>query len=256
MRLISVTKPYAGAKPLKVSMRSSPEEAASPNLVLERFAPEETFKTKVYRSLKVAIINMDIYGTREDSWIDERQLAEQLGVSRTPVREAVAMLEQEGFLKSLPRRGIMVLRKTKTEVIEMIQAWAALESMAARLVVERATDAEIGKLRTLFKDFNEKHKPSDHISEYSQANIVFHQTLIGLSRSDLLISMTDNLLLHVRGIRQMTIGREDRASRSIADHLRIIEALERRDVNAAEQLSREHTLGLVAFVETHADIFD
>jgi DNA-binding GntR family transcriptional regulator len=241
---------------LKASLRTRSQDAASPNLVLERIAPEETFKTKVYRTLKIAIINMDIYGTRQDSWIDERQLAEQLGVSRTPVREAVAMLEQEGFLKSLPRRGIMVLRKTKNEMIEMIQAWAALESMAARLVVERATDADIGKLRTLFKDFNEKHKPSDHINEYSQANIVFHQTLIGLSGSELLISMTDNLLLHVRGIGQMTTGREDRTSCTMADHLRIIEALERRDIDAAERLSREHTLGLVDFVETHADMFD
>ncbi|WP_332684432.1 GntR family transcriptional regulator [Bosea sp. (in: a-proteobacteria)] len=225
-------------------------------LVLERFAPEETFKTKVYAALKHAIINMDIYGSREPTWIDERQLSERLGVSRTPVREAVAMLEQEGLVKSLPRRGIMVLKKTKNEVVEMIQAWAALESMAARLAVQRATDAEIGKLRTLFKGFDEAHKPSDYVSEYSSANLVFHQTLIGLSGSQLLVEMTDNLLLHVRGIRQMTIGRDDRASRSIVDHLNIIEALERRDVALAEQLSRDHTLGLAAYVEQHADIFD
>jgi DNA-binding GntR family transcriptional regulator len=241
---------------LKAPMLTSVSDNSGPNLVLERFAPEETFKTKVYGALKNAIINMDIYGSREPTWIDERQLSEKLGVSRTPVREAVAMLEQEGFVKSLPRRGIMVLKKTKSEVVEMIQAWAALESMAARLVVQRATDAEIAKLRTLFKDFNEAHKPADYVSEYSSANIVFHQTLIGLSRSKLLVDMTDNLLLHVRGIRQMTIGRDDRASRSIVDHLKIIEALERRDIAAAEQLSRDHTLGLAAYVEQHAEIFD
>ncbi|MBN8938306.1 MAG: GntR family transcriptional regulator [Rhizobiales bacterium] len=199
---------------------------------------------------------MDIYGSKEPTWIDERQLSERLGVSRTPVREAVAMLEQEGFVKSLPRRGIVVLKKTKSEVVEMIQAWAALESMAARLVVQRASDAEIATLRTLFKNFDEAHKPAEHVSEYSSANIVFHQTLIGLSGSQLLIDMTNNLLLHVRGIRQMTIGRDDRASRSIVDHLKIIEALERRDMALAEQLSRDHTLGLAAYVEEHADIFD
>jgi DNA-binding GntR family transcriptional regulator len=129
-------------------------------LVLERFAPEETFKTKVYAALKHAIINMDIYGTREPTWIDERQLSEKLGVSRTPVREAVAMLEQEGFVKSLPRRGIMVLKKTKNEVVEMIQAWAALESMAVRLAVQRTTDVEIAELRTLFRAFGEAHRPN------------------------------------------------------------------------------------------------
>ena len=241
---------------MKATTRVTGPDLPGPNLVLERFAPEETFKTKVYGALKNAIINMDIYGSREPTWIDERQLSERLGVSRTPVREAVAMLEQEGFVKSLPRRGIVVLKKTKSEVVDMIQAWAALESMAARLVVERATDAEIAKLRTLFKDFNEGHKPAEHVSEYSSANIVFHQTLVGLSRSQLLIDMTNNLLLHVRGIRQMTIGRDDRASRSIVDHLKIIEALEQRDVALAEQRSRDHTLGLAAYVEEHADIFD
>ncbi|HQF92786.1 MAG TPA: GntR family transcriptional regulator, partial [Microthrixaceae bacterium] len=86
-------------------------ETPAPDLVIERFAPEQTYKTKVYVALKQAIANMDIYSSPEPKWIDERQLSERLGVSRTPVREAVAMLEQEGFVKSLPRRGIMVLRK-------------------------------------------------------------------------------------------------------------------------------------------------
>ena len=67
--------------------------------------------------------------------------------------------------------------------------------------------------------------------------------------------MTDNLLLHVRGIRQITIGRDNRAERSIRDHLAIIDALERRDTEAAERLSREHTLGLAAYVEQYGDRF-
>lgn len=241
---------------MRAPRQTSSSDTVTQKLVLERFAPEETFKTKVYAALKQAIINMDIYGTREPTWIDERQLSEKLGVSRTPVREAIAMLEQEGFVKSLPRRGIMVLKKTKSEVVEMIQAWAALESMAVRLAIQRATDAEIAELRTLFKAFGDAHRPSDHAAEYSSANLAFHQALVGLSKSQLLVEMTDNLLLHVRGIRQMTIGRDDRATRSIADHLRIIEALEKRDMAAAEQFSRDHTLGLAAYVDQHADIFE
>ena len=104
------------------------------DLVIERVAPEETYKTKAYLALKQAITNMDIYSSPEPAWLDERQLSERLGVSRTPVREALAMLEQEGFVKSLPRRGIIVVKKTKREIVEMVQAWAALESMAARLI--------------------------------------------------------------------------------------------------------------------------
>ncbi|WP_020178650.1 GntR family transcriptional regulator [Methylopila sp. M107] len=235
-----------------------PSAVADPNgsLSLERFAPEQTYKTKVYAALKQAIVAMDIYSSPEQSWLDERQLSEKLGVSRTPVREAVAMLEQEGFLKSMPRRGIMVLKKTRREVIEMIQAWAALESMAVRLATERASDADIAELRHLFDSFDEAHKPADFLSEYSAANIEFHQTLVKLSGSDVLADITSNILMHVRGIRQITIGRDDRITRSMADHLAIIEALERRDADAAERLSRDHTLGLAKYVEDHGDIFD
>lgn len=234
-----------------------PVAAATPGLVLEPIAPETTVKTRVYVALKQAILDMDIYSSPEPAWLDERQLAERLGVSRTPIREAVAMLEQQGFVKAVPRRGIVVLRKTKREVIEMIQAWAALEGMAARLVVERADDAGIAELRTLFRAFGEDRRPADHLSDYSDANIRFHQTIIALSGSRVLAEMTEGLLLHVRGIRQITIGRDDRASQSIIDHLAIIEALERRDADAAERLARDHTLGLAAYVERHSEgIFD
>jgi DNA-binding GntR family transcriptional regulator len=151
----------------------------------------------------------------------------------------------------------MVLRKTQREVVEMIQAWAALESMAARLVTQIASDIEIGGLRHIFASFNEGHRPEDHVSEYSSANIMFHQTVIRLSGSSVLSNLTDNLLLHVRGIRQITIGRDDRTRNSIRDHLAIIDALERRDTAAAEQLSRQHTLGLATYVEEHSQgIFD
>jgi len=228
-------------------------ETSTPELVLKPFAQEETYKAKAYKALKRAIIDMDIYSSPEQAWIDERQLSEQLGVSRTPVREAILMLEQQGFVKSMPRRGILVVKKTKREVVEMIEVWAALEGMAARLVTQRASDADIARLRLLFREFNASHKPEDFLNEYSTANIRFHQTIIELSGSALLAEMTENLLLHVRGIRQITIGRDDRAARSIEDHLKIIEALEKRDTELAEKLSRDHTLGLAKYVEEHSE---
>lgn len=225
----------------------------TPDLVIERLVPEQSFKTKVYAALKQAIAAMDIYSSPEPTWLDERQLSERLGVSRTPVREAIAMLEQEGFVKSLPRRGIVVLKKTRREVVEMIQAWAALESMAARLITTHASDQDIASLRRLFQSFDDKHKPADYLSEYAEANVVFHQTLIRLSGSRVLVDMTDNIMLHVRGLRQLTIGRDQRAERSIKDHLGIIAALEQRDAELAERLSREHTLGLADYVEEHGE---
>jgi DNA-binding GntR family transcriptional regulator len=115
---------------------------------------------------------MDVYRDRQDIRLDERQLAQDFGVSRTPVREAMAQLEREGFVRSVPRRGIYVVRKTKIEVIEMITAWAALESMAARLITEHAGDAEIGSLRQMFATF-ENGALRAHLDEYSEPTSSF-----------------------------------------------------------------------------------
>jgi DNA-binding GntR family transcriptional regulator len=112
-------------------------------LVAAPIDSRETFKDKAYTALRNAIVSSDIYRSRTDIRLDERQLAQDFGISRTPVREAMAQFEREGFVRSMPRRGVYVVRKTKREVIELIQAWAALESMAARLITESASDADI-----------------------------------------------------------------------------------------------------------------
>ena len=102
-----------------------------------------SFRDQAYAALKQAITDADIYAHREEIRLDERQLSQALGVSRTPIREAMTLLEQEGFLRTVPRRGIFIVRKTKKQIIEMIEMWAALESMAARLATLNASDEDI-----------------------------------------------------------------------------------------------------------------
>jgi DNA-binding GntR family transcriptional regulator len=203
-----------------------------------------------YDAIKKAITEMDIYAHTAEVRLDERQLSEDLGVSRTPIREALTILELEGFVRAVPRRGIFVVRKTKAEIIEMITVWAALESMAARLAAQRATNKELRALRNIFEQF-EDEPLSEHMNEYSEANIAFHQTIIKLSKSPLIAEMTGNLFIHVRAIRNVSLRQEHRAERSIIDHKQIIDALEARDADLAERLDREHTLGLAAHVEKH-----
>src|SRR6202007_1626026 len=99
---------------------------------------------------------------------------------------------------------------------------------AARLATQNASDEEIAGLRRLFDHFRNS-TPSEHIDEYSDANIAFHQAIIRLSGSHLMGKTIENLFIHVRAIRRMTIGQSDRAARSIVDHMHIIEALARRD---------------------------
>jgi DNA-binding GntR family transcriptional regulator len=239
---------------------SAPVETLDrPALEVPRLDTGSTFAKEAYAALKRAITAMDIYGHAQEIRLDERRLSEGLGVSRTPIREAMTLLEQEGFVRTRPRRGIFVVRKTKREIVEMITVMAALESMAARLAAERASDAEIAELRRPMAEFRTGPNGTDRgerLAEYSDANIAFHQAIIKMSGCALLADMTENLFIHMRAIRKITIHQENRAARSITDHMRIIEALERRDPELAERLAREHTLGLAAHVEQHGDFLD
>jgi DNA-binding GntR family transcriptional regulator len=226
-----------------------------PTLEVPRLDTGTTFRREAYAALKRAITAMDIYDHPEEIRLDERRLSERLGVSRTPIREAMTLLEQEGFVRTLPRRGIFVVRKTKREIVEMITVMAALESMAARLAAERASNSDLAALRRLMAEFRTGND-GERLDEYSDANIAFHQAIIRLSGCVMLAEMTENLFIHMRAIRKITIHQGNRAARSIADHMRIIEALERRDAELAERLAREHTLGLAAHVEQHGDFLD
>ncbi|MBS0533338.1 MAG: GntR family transcriptional regulator [Proteobacteria bacterium] len=249
-----------GVSTRNVSPRSRAGSAARTPAVAQRptlapIAESPSFKHKAYAALKNAIVAMDVYHSREEIRLDERKLAQDFGISRTPVREAMAQLESEGFVRSVPRRGIYVVRKTKQEVIEMITAWAALESMAARLITIAATDDEIESLREMFAAFIDGELRA-HLDEYSDANIEFHQTIIRLSKNQVLMDLAANLFTHMRMIRRTTIGEKDRADRSIKDHMAIIEALEARDTKRAEQLVRDHALGLADHVAKFADYLD
>ena len=214
-----------------------------------------SLKDKVYDALRHAIMAMDIYASSEELRLDERQLAEDLGVSRTPIREAITRLEQEGFVRVAQRKGVFVVRKTKEEILEMIVAWAALEGMAARLITLQATDEEIQTLRELFADGDDNRLVA-RIDEYSDKNIQFHQRILRLSKNQLINEMADNLFAHMRSIRHRTIGESNRAERSIIDHMHIIEALEQRNTELAERLVRQHSLDLAAHVRENVHYLD
>ena len=286
-------------------------EQLSGQLVVPALTAKASVGQLAYEALRNAILAMDIYHDDADLRLDEKTLAAGLGVSRTPVREALARLEHEGLVRIVPRRGVSIVRdkvgpavrllaagsgflllrvcanvaglmlagaaarraeheglvrivprrgvyivrKSKAEIVEMIMVWAALESMAARLVCERATDEEIGTLRTLFSKLEDGEVRS-HLNEYSVANLRFHQRIIELSQSPMILQLVQNLLVHVRAIRGRTIGEDDRAERSIVDHMHIIEALEARDSELAERLVRDHALNLADHVERTVDHLD
>jgi DNA-binding GntR family transcriptional regulator len=246
-----VDPPDAPAMPAAAVARGS----AAPLFAIAPVESPPSFKHQAYAALKNVIVGMDVYRNRADIRLDERKLAQDFGISRTPVREALAQLEREGFVRSVPRRGVYVVRKTRRDVIEMITAWAALESMAARLITQNASDEEIARLRAMFATFR-RGQVQANLDEYSEVNIEFHQTIIRMSGNGVLIALAENLFTHMRMIRRKTIGEKDRADRSIRDHMNIIEALEARDTRRAEDLVRNHALGLAEHVARYADYLD
>jgi DNA-binding GntR family transcriptional regulator len=221
---------------------------SSPQLNLKPLSESFSLNSSIYKSLKSAIKTMNIYDEGAELRLDERKLSEQLGISRTPLREALARLDQEGLVKIIPRRGVFIVRKNKAEILEMITVWAALESMAARLITQHASDKDIARLRKLVSDFH-GDDVSAHLDEYSEMNIKFHEAIIGLSGNQHIIDIIESLFMHVRAIRARTIHEADRAYKSIVDHEHIIDALERRETELAERLVREHTLNLRKHVE-------
>lgn len=210
---------------------------------LEPIISNQTLKDRVYDRLREAISEMDIYEDGADLRLDERSMAEQLNVSRTPLREALTRLENDGFLEIRPRKGVYVVRKSLGEILEMIVAWAALESMAARLAAENATDGDLIDLRKHAQRHSESSSHAD-LAEYSDANIKFHQMILNMSGCALLALMTDSLFVHMHAVRRRALEENNRASRSVVDHNAIIEALEARDADLAAQLVREHTMRL------------
>ena len=219
--------------------RGTASIAAGLRPVDDRFS----LKQHTYDVLRAAIMKMDLYGDGVDLKLDERRLADRLAISRTPVREALARLEQEGFVEIRARKGVYVRPKTLPEVLEMVVVWAALESMAARLVAFEASDAEIGSLRELGIGHGPDPERAD-IAEHSEANIRFHQRVLELSGCALLKQTADSLLQHMHAVRRRAMGEADRASRSVVDHTAIIEAIERREGELAATLVREHTMRL------------
>lgn len=223
---------------------------SSTQLKLAPISEPQSLKVRAYEALRAAIMELNIYAPDAELRLDERALSADFGVSRTPLREALAQLDQEGLVRIVPRRGIYIVRRTKAEIVEMITVWAALESMAARLATQVASDAELKSLRPLVDTFS-SDAIAQKMGEYSDANIRFHQAIIRLGECRLIEAMTENLFIHARAIRAASIRQENRTERSMAEHRAIIAALEAGDPDLAERLVRDHALGLADHVRRH-----
>ncbi len=166
----------------------------------------------------------------------EIQLAEEMGVSRTPVREAIRKLELEGFVVMIPRKGAYVAGVSHKDVKDVFEIRAALEGLAAGLAAEKITDEEIEELeRVLYYE-----KEPDTLEEMVQSDTDFHALLYRASRNERLIGILANLREQIQRFRTTSLAVPGRTKYAIQEHRSIVDAVARHDVEEAQKLATAH----------------
>ncbi len=174
--------------------------------------------------------------------VTEAGIAAKLGVSRTPVREALARLGQEGLVSFQPRRGALLRPVSRQQYFEWLDIRAELESLAARQAAMNAGQSDVNKLRAIFAPFDATNL-ADQLDAYALANVEFHDALMALSRNTLLPKIW-SLFGHRQMSRTGTIARLGRMQESLAQHHAMIDAIEARDPQRAADLARAHVESL------------
>ncbi|MDF2569287.1 MAG: rspR 3 [Sporomusa sp.] len=190
----------------------------------------------VAETLREAIVNGVL---KPGERLMEIQLAEELGVSRTPVREAIRKLELEGFVVMIPRRGTYVADLSIKDINEVFEIRTALDVLAAGLAVERITEDELEQLERLLVEIAELIEQDD-ADKIVESDSQFHDILYRASRNDRLVGIINNLREQFTRFRSISIQYPGRMQKSVEEHRRLVEAIASRDTDLAQQLAREH----------------
>ena len=190
----------------------------------------------VFETIRMAIINQVL---RPGERLMETQLADELGVSRTPVREAIRKLELEGLVVMVPRRGAYVAGISMRDIHEVFQVRGALEALAASLAAERITPEELEEMeRQLVKEAEETE--ANNLKSIVQIDTTFHDIMYKASRNQKLMQMINNLQEQLQRFRSASLARPGRSRTALEEHKKIVEAIAARDTKLAEQLALEH----------------
>lgn len=169
----------------------------------------------------------------------EIQLADELGVSRTPVREAIRKLELEGYVIMMPRRGTYVANLSIRDVNEVFEIRTSLDSLASGLAAERITDDELERMQRLLVHIGEYIEAND-MEKIVAADTEFHDILYQASRNTRLVGIIVNLREQMTRFRTMSMAFPGRLQETLAEHRRIVEAIAQGDVKEAQQAAEYH----------------
>jgi DNA-binding GntR family transcriptional regulator len=206
--------------------------------VVDALPARKSFGQYVYENLKRAIVRGEL---DPGSRVVESRVAEALGISRTPVREAIHKLEREGLLSQNPTSGFFVKGLSRADIEETFGIRGVLESYAARLAAIKHRQEELKPLEEKIREY-QKYLDLKDMDALPRINTEFHDLLYALSRSPRLIKMIHDLKDQIFRFRQVILKMESMAKISNKDHRLMLQSIRKRDADVVERLVREHIL--------------
>ncbi len=209
------------------------DEARLVPIRLDNYKP---LRELVFESLREAIIHGRL---KPGERLMEMQMAEEMGVSRTPVREAIRKLELEGFVVMIPRKGAYVSGISVKDIVDVFEVRAALEGLAAGLAAERITDEEMEKLERILVRITEV-SDKDDLEVIVDIDTEFHDLIYKACRNERLVQIITHLKEQIQRFRTTSLAQPGRLRDALSEHRLIVEAISDRNVEMAQVLAREH----------------
>lgn len=202
---------------------------------------DQSLRGKVFQKIREEILS-GVYQDGEE--LREVTLGEKLGVSRTPVREALRQLELEGLVTIVPNKGAYVTSISRKDVEDIYKIRSLLEGLCARWATKNITEQQIEDMEEtlLLSEFHLKRNGKVKTIQVSELDSKFHKVLYEASNSRILEHLLTDFHKYVKMTRQMSVGAPDRAEQSIEEHRAILDAIKAKDADLAEKLADEHVM--------------
>ena len=202
---------------------------------------DHSLRGRVFQKIREDILT-GVY--KEHDELREVSIGEELGVSRTPVREALRQLELEGLVTIVPNKGAYVTGITPQDVHDIYKIRSLLEGLCARWATEHITGRQIEELEEiiLLSEFHLRKKSAEQAEQVSELDGKFHKVLYEASNSRILEHVLSDFHKYVQMARMMSVGAKDRAERSIEEHRGILKAIKDKDPDKAEWLANQHIM--------------
>lgn len=207
---------------------------------------EETFKMQmdqylplrdvVFRTLREAILQGEL---KPGERLMEIQLANRLGVSRTPIREAIRMLELEGLVVMIPRRGAVVAEISEKNLVDVLEVRRVLEELAAELAAERIGEDALAELEKTEREFEQKLKAGD-VNDIAHSDEAFHYIILQSTDNQKLLHLLQNFREQMYRYRAEYLKQTDQYPKLVDDHREILKQIAKRDQKAAAQAMYMH----------------